>query len=210
MNEEFIKRHADVVDWDNVVSRIKPDDYSHEFYHRFHREINKNILYESGNMTTEFAHKNAENIGGHRWYKNGMLHRENGPAIQRFDGSFAFMLDNKYHRDNGQPAVVYIDDGKTVREEWWFNGERHRANGPAVTTKFGEEQWYWKGQFHRDDGPAITNYEGVKCWYKHGVRHRDGGPAIVYPNGDELWFINGRELPIEEVAKIMIGSLETK
>ena len=62
-----------------------------------------------------------------RWYKNGQLHREDGPAVEWVDGSKEWFIDGKHHRENG-PAIEW-DDGK---REWYLNGVRHRENGPAV------------------------------------------------------------------------------
>jgi len=45
--------------------------------------------------------------GNKFWYKNGELHREDGPAIEYANG-------NKF---------------------WYKNGELHREDGPAIETK---------------------------------------------------------------------------
>jgi len=51
-----------------------------------------------------------------KYFQNGKLHRENGPAIDRPD-----------------PRGVCSKDWHTVRRaEWYYNGKRHRENGPAV------------------------------------------------------------------------------
>ena len=34
---------------------------------------------------------------------------------------------------------------------------------------FGCEEWYQNGELHRADGPAITDNKGLKQWYKNGV-----------------------------------------
>ncbi len=59
------------------------------------------------------------NDGTQEWWKNGLRHRENGPAI------------------------LYPDGG----EEWWFNGQLHRQDGPAVITADGEKSWWVHGVF---------------------------------------------------------------
>jgi len=51
-----------------------------------------------------------------RWYKNGELHREDGPAV--IIGSIQkWYLDGRLHRVDG-PAVIDND-----HQEWWVNGE---------------------------------------------------------------------------------------
>ena len=51
------------------------------------------------------------------WYKNGVRHREDGPAIEYADG----------------------------RKQWYLNGLLHREDGPAFEWADGEKQWYLNG-----------------------------------------------------------------
>ena len=78
--------------------------------------------------------------GTTRWHKDAkckVLHRENGPAIEQYDGT---ML-------------------------WHQNGQLHRTNGPAIEWRDGEKRWYQEGRLHRTDGPAIERCNGTKGWY---------------------------------------------
>lgn len=52
------------------------------------------------------------------WLKNKTYHREDGPAIERPDGSEEWYKNNELHRKNG-PAVIHPDGTK----EWWVNGK---------------------------------------------------------------------------------------
>ena len=52
------------------------------------------------------------------WYKNGLQHREDGPAIEYFSSYKAWWLNGERHREDG-PAVEYGDG----RKEWWLNGD---------------------------------------------------------------------------------------
>lgn len=52
-----------------------------------------------------------------KWYKDGKLHREDGPA-------------------------VIWDSG---HKEWYQNGVLHREDGPAFEGKNGTQSWYLKG-----------------------------------------------------------------
>ena len=49
-----------------------------------------------------------------RWYENGKLHREDGPAVEWSDGG----------------------------KEWYFEGNRHRTDGPAVEYSDGTKAYY--------------------------------------------------------------------
>ena len=65
----------------------------------------------------------SENIinylnGNKFWYKNGRLHREDGPAVE---------YPNGY-------------------KEWYFEGEWHRLDGPAIETSDGHKEWYYQGK----------------------------------------------------------------
>jgi len=79
--------------------------------------------------------------GDKRWYKNGLKHREDGPAIEWTDG-------NKL---------------------WYQNGLVHREDGPACEWTNGDKEWYKNGQFHRKDGPAVERANGHKAWYENGL-----------------------------------------
>lgn len=78
-------------------------------------------------------------------YQNGKLHRENGPAMEFFDGSKIWMQDGMYHRKDG-PAVIESDGYKA----WWFNDELHRINGPAVEYLDGRKEYYIEGIHYSD------------------------------------------------------------
>jgi len=56
--------------------------------------------------------------GSKRWYLNGKLHREDGPAIEWTDGTKHWLLNGKYHREDG-PAVEWANGDK----EWFLNGK---------------------------------------------------------------------------------------
>lgn len=95
----------------------------------------------------------------------GVLHRADGPAVERADGT----------------------------REWWVKGERHReGGGPAIEYTGGTCSWWIEGRRHRDDGPAVEYADGAKEWWVKGQRHREGGPAVEYADGGSEWWIEGR------------------
>lgn len=91
----------------------------------------------------EESTKQVDSEGNTRWYKNGVL-----------------------HRDNDLPAVIYKEN---IRE-WYINGQRHREKKPAVIA-FGLKVWIQNDVFHRLDGPAVEAYGGRKKWFIHGVEY---------------------------------------
>lgn len=63
---------------------------------------------------------------------------------------------------------VYTDYRNS--KEWYFNGKRHREDGPAVNYANGYKEWYFNGKLHRKDGPAIEFLDGSKSWYLNGKK----------------------------------------
>lgn len=77
------------------------------------------------------------------YYKNKLLHREDGPAVEYKNGT----------------------------KEWYKEGKLHREGGPAIEQADGRKEWYKEGELHREDGPAIERVDGTKqCWVG-GVRY---------------------------------------
>ena len=78
--------------------------------------------------------------GDKRWVLNGVLHREDGPAVDCTSG----------------------------HKIWYLNGDIHREDGPAIEDANGSKKWYLNGKRHREDGPAIELVNGHKHWYLNG------------------------------------------
>lgn len=108
--------------------------------------------------------------GKTRWYLNGKLHREDGPAIVRTNNHKA----------------------------WYLNGKPHREDGPAIEYANGGKSWYLNGKFHREDGPAIEFSNGTKQWYLNGLRHHVDGPAIEWATGGKSWYFNDKLYRVDE------------
>jgi hypothetical protein len=53
---------------------------------------------------------------GKRWYLNGLLHREDGPAIEWLSGTKEWFINGNLHREDG-PAIEYTDGYKV----WYLN-----------------------------------------------------------------------------------------
>ena len=77
------------------------------------------------------------------WFLNGLIHRENGPAVEYADGD----------------------------KSWYQNGQRHREDGPALEyANGGYKAWYLNGVLHREDGPALEKTDGYKEWWINGEK----------------------------------------
>ena len=83
-----------------------------------------------------------ENLNSYKWYKDNVLHRVDGPAIEYFNGDEEWYFEGKLHRVDG---AAYISlHGKY--KEWWQHNFLHRLDGPAVIMSSGNEMWYYKGK----------------------------------------------------------------
>ena len=80
--------------------------------------------------------------GTKKWYLNGQLHREDGPAVELANGD----------------------------KEWYKNGKWHREDGPALERADGTKHWCKNDKLHREDGPACEYANGAKFWYLNGVK----------------------------------------
>ncbi len=58
-----------------------------------------------------------DQVGNKRWFKDGRLHREDGPAVEYCWGA----------------------------AEYYINGVRHRLDGPAIIRKNGNNKYYING-----------------------------------------------------------------
>lgn len=83
-----------------------------------------------------------DEFGERRWFRNGELHREDGPA---FEG--------RYHR------------------RWHRNDKLHRDDGPAIERSNGTREWWVNGIWHREDGPAVEYIDGTCRWWLNGVEY---------------------------------------
>jgi hypothetical protein len=136
--------------------------------------------------------------GYKEWYKHGIYHREGGPAIEYKNGSKSWCLNGKLHREDG-PAIEGADEGN----EWWIEGKelteeefktyQKENNIPErIEEEDGTIEYRLDGKLHREDGPAVEGANGDKIWCLNGKCHREDGPAIEYANGDKHWYLNGK------------------
>lgn len=92
------------------------------------------------------SEKTVDEDGAVRYYnENGLLHREDGPAVEycksNHGGGSRWFYNGKKHRI-GAPAVIH-SDGTT---EWWVDGARHRLDGPAIEYSQGGGRWFYRNK----------------------------------------------------------------
>jgi hypothetical protein len=62
---------------------------------------------------------------------------------------------------NGREIRQYLD-GTTA---YLLRGRLHREDGPAAVLADGTKLWSLNGRFHREDGPAVEWFNGTVEWY---------------------------------------------
>ena len=75
-----------------------------------------------------------------RHYKDGLVHREGGPAVITENGDLYYYINGLLHRTDG-PAFDCVNGHK----EWFVNGKCHRFNGPAIEDENGYKEWFIEG-----------------------------------------------------------------
>ena len=70
-------------------------------------------------MKTPKIERVVNSIGSILYYKDGKLHRDDGPAVIHPDGSEKWIRDDNFHREDG-PAIIH----PSGYERWFMDGER--------------------------------------------------------------------------------------
>lgn len=97
--------------------------------------------------------------------KNGLLHREDGPALILADGTKYWYNEGKLHRLDG-PAIE-----SDIFREWFQYGYLHRIGGPAIEKSYignriVKNLWYLRGErinSAQDYWDLLTEEEKIKC-----------------------------------------------
>ena len=72
--------------------------------------------------------------GDKRWYLNGKLHRTDGPAVERPEGTKVWYLNDKYVDG---PAIEYANGTK----EWYLDDKRVEMEDVLTDPK---DQFWWR------------------------------------------------------------------
>lgn len=84
----------------------------------------------------------VDDAGVTRWTLDGVLHRDDGPAVIWADGSTGWYRHGVLHRDDGpaeEHAGGYLG--------WYDHDRQHRLDGPARVWHDGTEEWFLFGRF---------------------------------------------------------------
>ena len=102
------------------------------------------------------------------------------------------IVDGRLHRDDGPAIIEMTSDGWSF-ERWHYHGIIHRVGGPAYSAP-NEDIWYLNGNRTRADGPAIIRY-------RYGARYKRIRPFqhtyLGHPEKGGVYELDddGNELP---------------
>lgn len=141
------------------------------------------------------------------WYKNGSIHRKDGPAYIN-KNLFGYQLrlncwykNGKLHRIDG-PAVEHWNGSK----HWYING-KHPINGPAKLIQ-NISYWYFEKRYYPIDNLIFLFEKGIFLGEekrKHGISCLK---FLTVKNGiEEFPIMNGME---QEIYKIYNFDLVSK
>ena len=142
---------------------------------------------EAGELHRDNGPALVRGDGTREYYQYHELHREDGPAIEHQDGTREYYQYGKLHREDG-PAIERADGYKA----YYQRGELSRPSGPTIELPDGTKEYWEKDLLHRDNGPAVERADGYKVYYQHGQLHRDNGPAVEYDDGSKEFYQHGQ------------------
>lgn len=106
-----------------------------------------------------------------------------------------WIVNNRFHRENDEPAVVFYENEIRTEERWCRNGELHRDNNRPAIIFYDEngyrreEEWYINGVMSRATAEATWifyhNYytKSEERWTDEELdNHRENGPAVIIYN----------------------------
>jgi hypothetical protein len=77
-------------------------------------------------------------FGTKRWYKDDLLHRDDGPAIEWDNGTKFWFKNNQLHREDG-PAVECVSGDKS----WYLNGKKIYCQSQEEFEKLIKLKAFW-------------------------------------------------------------------
>lgn len=140
---------------------------------RFHRENGpaKLFLYDNGNIKEE------------HYYRNGEFYPDSkGVTIRKFFKNGALKSTCEQIKDNYIKITNYNKSDLKVDEKYYFNGNLHKVDGPAMIIYYNdgktikEQYWYRFGKLHRLYEPAVqydNNGNVISSYYIDGIKFED-------------------------------------
>lgn len=137
--------------------------------------------------------------GDRGWYKNGEPHREDGPAFESVNGSKEWYLEDQYYPQINLEDYKILNFYKGKNDLIWYRllDEDEVIDYPDIPGLIEKNMLTMK--IFDTDQIIVPNFTGVKeysggnkFWFKDGKQHREVEPAVELINGDKFWWINGK------------------
>ena len=129
------------------------------------------------------------------YYKNGNIQCEK------------YYFDGKLHNENGPAAIYYYENGNKYCEEYYINNNFHNENGPAEIYYYKNgnkqhEEYYINDKLHNESGPAIVKY------HKDGsIEHKEyyiDGEFVITNEEVEKYINSTKPIRIKNINKLKI------
>lgn len=109
------------------------------------------------------------------YYKNGIIHREDGPAIIEYypEGeirSETYFMNGNRHRSDDLPAKLWYGRKGNIREKVYYkNGKMHRVYGPSIIEYFGSgdiryNMWHYNNEEYIEEVYEWIDENNFKSW----------------------------------------------
>ena len=161
----------------------------------WYKKINKNgveslIYHREGDVPAFIAFSDDGCIVQEAFYKDGEMHRDNGPAhiiyLKNGCRRLEYYNEGKFV-DNGISSVLLNKDGDQIRRKYTNDGvlscEEYISRD--VSGNILRKAFVSKGKYNsRGDSPAVITFKSGKIYeriyYKDGIKHREGSnPAYI-------------------------------
>jgi len=106
---------------------------------------------------------------GEEYRKNGLLHREDGPARIYANGTKQWFNNGLLHRENGPAVEANHEYCKKI--VYYKHGKKHNERGPAYVEVWNFEhviKYFYEDELHHLQGPAF--FINKKSWNKKKMK----------------------------------------
>ncbi len=122
----YIENNCNVIEYsDGLIEYLKID-----FPHHLHREDGPAFIHPTYNVHGGNAAR--------EWFINGKRHREDGPAVEYYNGNKEWFLNDELHRIDG-PAIDYVDGLKG----WYIHGKYIKCSSQEEFERLLKLKAFW-------------------------------------------------------------------
>ena len=82
-----------------------------------------------------------DEFGNHKYYLNGQLHRENGPALENINGDQFYYQYGKLHREDGPAYICVCMEPNIIK--WYWEGTRIKCTSQQEFEQLIKLKAFW-------------------------------------------------------------------